>query len=117
MRADDRELEYLEASRATLTAAVASTCPRWMANQVEDIVQTAMARLAKASGRDDGTGPRGPTYLRKVAYSVIVDEMRRRYRRPEVTVGDGPLTMAIGKPDSATNTCLNWIRVGTSPGK
>jgi len=35
----------------------------------------------------------------------------------EVTVGDGRLTVAIGKPESATNTCLNWIRVGTSPGK
>jgi RNA polymerase sigma-70 factor (ECF subfamily) len=88
MHRDDRQRDDLEATRATLTAAVASTCPRWMTNQVEDIVQSAMVRIAQATR--DAKSP-GPTYLRKVAYSIIVDEMRRRYRRPEVAAGDGPV--------------------------
>ncbi|MCF6287484.1 MAG: hypothetical protein L3K26_20220, partial [Candidatus Hydrogenedentes bacterium] len=29
----------------------------------------------------------------------------------EVTVADGRLTMDIGKVDSTTNTCVNWIRI------
>jgi RNA polymerase sigma-70 factor (ECF subfamily) len=56
-----------------------------MRDQLEDIVQNAMTRVLGRS--NDSTSLSAP-YLYRVAYSAVVDEMRRQFRRKERAVGD-----------------------------
>jgi RNA polymerase sigma-70 factor, ECF subfamily len=75
--------------RRNLVRAVAAVCPRWMANHAEDLVQDALIRLVDLLGRKEGNDKLSALYLRKAAYSVVVDEIRRRRRRQEVPLDDG----------------------------
>ncbi len=84
----------LERIHARLRRAVQRACPRWLADQADDIVQLATIRLMKIAGKSGGLEERKPSYLRAVAYSLVVDEIRRRYRRREITVGDGSVMEA-----------------------
>lgn len=67
----------------TLTRAVRRICPRWLAEEAEDLVQEALLKLAQREQREQNVVALNKTYLNKVAYSVVVDEMRRRQRRLE----------------------------------
>jgi RNA polymerase sigma-70 factor (ECF subfamily) len=80
--------------REVLVRAVARHAPPWLAAQREDLVQTAMLRLLELERQPGGDAVKTPAYLWKVAYSVVVDEMRRRRRERE-----GPLEEA-GDPSS-----------------
>jgi len=62
---------------------VGRVCPAWLANDREDIVQNAMTRLMMSSEAEGGDLEYSATYLRKVAYTHVVDEIRRRRRRKE----------------------------------
>ncbi len=72
--------------RQQLARAVARLCPRWLADQADDIVQCAVVKLLD---RGEGSGPLPPSYLWRVAYTTMVDEIRRRRRRREVSLDDG----------------------------
>ena len=67
--------------RQDLVRAVARLCPRWMVDRRDDLVQTAVIRVMKIMGRrsesGEGNQPLSTSYLYKVAYSVLVDEIRR----------------------------------------
>lgn len=55
-------------------------CPPWLAPHKDDLVQMAVIKLLRSSSHaelSDG-------FLSRVAYSVVVDEIRRRRRRNEV---------------------------------
>ncbi len=65
--------------RRQLERAVRTTCPRWLADEAEDLVQDAFIRLMKSGRLDDAD--LSPAYLKKVAYSAVIDEIRRRRRR------------------------------------
>jgi RNA polymerase sigma factor (sigma-70 family) len=70
--------------RAILVRVVRRVCPSWMASQQDDLVQNACLRLAKKWSAGEESPAMGTSYLWKVAHSVVMDEIRRRRRRPEV---------------------------------
>jgi RNA polymerase sigma-70 factor (ECF subfamily) len=76
------------ALRAMLRASVQRICPRWLADQSEDLVQVAMMRVLDIQQRREGNAGFSALYLRKAAYCALVDEIRRRRRRREVSMDD-----------------------------
>lgn len=66
--------------RARLVVAVRRACPGWLADAADDLVQTAVMKLL----RGDVPPPLSDAYLGRVAYTVVIDEIRRRKRRREV---------------------------------
>lgn len=70
--------------RADLKRAVAQTCPRWLSDRSEDIVQVALMRVMEIYRKREGNVELSSFYLRKAAYSAVVDEIRRLRRRQEV---------------------------------
>ena len=77
-----------EALRETLERAVTRVCPPWMAAHRDDLVQAAMLKLLEMQKRE-GERVFPASYLRKVAYAVLVDEIRRLRRRSEVSLTEG----------------------------
>jgi RNA polymerase sigma-70 factor (ECF subfamily) len=71
------------ALRSRLLAAVRRRCPAWLADDAEDIVQTAMIRVLEVRRRDGGSTSFGPSYLEKVAQNATIDAIRARFRRRE----------------------------------
>lgn len=89
--------------RDVLARAVSRHCPAWLAGQREDLVQSAMVRLLELERQPGGDAVKSSTYLWKVAYSVVVDEIRRRRRdreRPLDDAGDPP---APGSTDTGAS--------------
>lgn len=72
--------------RRELVRAVKRSCPAWLVQDADDLVQDALLRLLDRPDLDPEalTG----SYLRRVAYSVVVDELRLRRRRPADQPGD-----------------------------
>ena len=62
----------------TLRAAVARACPSDLGALREDLVQTAVVRVLEHEGRDEQNRVRTASYLWRVAFTVIADELRRR---------------------------------------
>jgi RNA polymerase sigma-70 factor (ECF subfamily) len=73
------EASDFEGMRPVLVRAVARHCPPALASQAEDLVQTALLRLLEHPP-PEGSLPRGASYLWRVAFSVVIDEIRRRKR-------------------------------------
>ena len=67
-----------------MARAVRRQCPSWLADHAQDIAQAALAKLMAAERGREGERPLTSFYLHRVAHSVLVDEIRRRKRRPEV---------------------------------
>jgi RNA polymerase sigma-70 factor (ECF subfamily) len=89
------------ALRARLRERVVRYCPRWMRDQVDDIVQVAWLRLEKTPRGDEADPTFGSSYLARVAYCVTVDEIRRRRRRREVPVDGAEHTLRTAAVDPA----------------
>ncbi len=87
--------------RQKLTESVARVCPRWSADQREEIVQAALVRLAERLARDPGEENPGfgASYLWRVAFTSTIDEVRRRQRRQEVPLDQ---TSAAAIADATT---------------
>jgi len=79
--------------RAELACHVARICPSWMSSRAEDIVQVAFKRVIDVACKQEGNTEFSSFYLKKVAHSATVDEIRRQRRRPEV-----PLEEADDEP-------------------
>jgi len=77
----DPDPDGIERIRQVLIRAVERHCPPALAAQREDLVQMALVRLLERSGRE-GSNPRGASYLWRVAYTVVIDEIRR-FRRQQ----------------------------------
>ena len=69
-----------EDTRRRLARAVATYCPAWLADSRDDLVQMAAIKVLRSSG----DVPLTEAWLRRVAYTVVVDEIRRLRRRSEV---------------------------------
>ena len=92
------------ALRQDVVRAVARLCPGWMSQRRDDLVQIAVMRVMriteKRSASDEVNEPLSTSYLYKVAYSVLVDEIRRLRRHPETDLEDdavAPLAVATGE--------------------
>lgn len=83
--ADPADLAQL---RGRLEKVVRRVCPPWLTSQADDLVQTAMLRLLDVIGSDEHSRTFSSSYLYKVAYSALVDEIRRLRRRREVAIED-----------------------------
>jgi RNA polymerase sigma-70 factor (ECF subfamily) len=70
--------------RQDLARAVARVCPGWLAADRDDLVQAATLRVMRRV--ETLAGSRASSYLHKVAYSVLVDEIRRVRRRRETSL-------------------------------
>lgn len=69
-----------------LVRAVDRVCPRWMADRADDLVQVALMRVMEIQRRKEGTAEFSPFYLKKAAYSALIDEIRRLRRRQEISI-------------------------------
>jgi len=87
--------------RADLARAVARVCPACMADRADDLVQVALLRVAEVYRRSEGKAEFSSFYLRKAAYSAVVDEIRRLRRRQEVPLegGNPEADPASAQPD------------------
>jgi RNA polymerase sigma-70 factor (ECF subfamily) len=71
-----------------MEVAVARVCPLWLRDRSDDLVQVAMMRLLAIERKSSEKRELKPAYLRKVAYSAMVDEIRRQRRRQEVPLAE-----------------------------
>lgn len=71
----------IERIRQVLIRAVERHCPPALSAHREDLVQMALLRLLERP-RSEGSAPRGASYLWRVAYTVVIDEIRR-FRRQQ----------------------------------
>jgi len=101
----DEVLDYATL-RQDLVRAVARLCPRWLVDRRDDLVQAAVMRVMQLTGRRSASGegnqPLSTSYLYRVAYSVLVDEIRRVRRRHETDLEDeavSPLAVARENPE------------------
>lgn len=69
--------------RAELARAVRTLCPRWLSSRSEDLVQVALLRILELRQRSEQSREFTSFYLKRVAYSALVDEIRRLERRRE----------------------------------
>ncbi len=108
---DDQRLAQL---REALVQAVGRVCPPWLANDREDIVQLALTKLMENALRDRTELEFSKTYLRKVAYSHVVDEIRRRRRRRESSlevVDEAASVLASNRPDPEASSAGSELGV------
>jgi RNA polymerase sigma-70 factor (ECF subfamily) len=88
----------LEALRSQLERLVDRVCPSWLASHRDDLVQTALIRVAQVVERGEGNATFAASYLWRVAYSVTVDEIRRFRRRQETSLEEASVAEV---PDEA----------------
>jgi RNA polymerase sigma-70 factor (ECF subfamily) len=87
-----------EAGRQQVVRAVRRLCPSWLASERDDIVQITLLRLHQSVAASEGKGRPAASYIWKTAYTVMVDEIRRRARRPEAPMDQAALDVAGGNP-------------------
>jgi RNA polymerase sigma-70 factor, ECF subfamily len=105
--------------RRGLVRAVRRICPRSLAEDAEDLVQESFIRLLRAR-KLEGDSTLSSTYLKKVAYSAVIDEIRRRRRRIAVVAGSEaeieatPDETVAAIPDTALGnameTCMQLLQ-------
>jgi RNA polymerase sigma-70 factor (ECF subfamily) len=82
--------------RSSLARALRRACPSWLDSRRDDLVQTAVLRVLDARPRREERDALSPSYMYRVAYAVVVDEMRRAQWRRETPIEqeDGPVLQA-----------------------
>lgn len=98
-------LDY-EVLRQDVVRAVARLCPGWLSQRRDDLVQIAVMRVMRITGQrsaaDEVNEPLSASYVYRVAYSVLVDEIRRLRRHPETGLDDdavAPVAVARENPE------------------
>jgi RNA polymerase sigma-70 factor, ECF subfamily len=79
--------EAIERVRHDVARAVRRICPRWLSDQVDDLMQVATMRIVQRLRDTAGTSvvlTQG--YVYRAAYSALVDEIRKRRRLREVPI-------------------------------
>jgi len=72
--------------RRHLIIAMRRVCPPALADEAEDLVQRALLKLMKSQVSGEGNRTVSASYLWRVAYTAVIDEIRRRKRRREETL-------------------------------
>jgi RNA polymerase sigma-70 factor (ECF subfamily) len=102
--------------RQDLARTVARICPSWLANERDDLVQAAVMRVMQIVSRkgleSEGGPPLAASYLYKVAYSALVDQIRRVRRRRETGIEDGTLELAASPEDPERTAASREIGLG-----
>ena len=87
-KSPEAPMDYAQLHR-DLVRAVDRVCPRWMADRADDLVQVALMRVMEIQRKKEGTAEFSSFYLKKAAYSAMIDEIRRLRRRQEVSLDGG----------------------------
>ena len=99
---DEETLDYV-ALRRDVERAVARVCPTWIADRRDDLVQAAVMKVMRIAKEqppsDEGNRAVSTSYLYKVAYSGLVDELRRLRRRRETDLEEDAATLTAGAGD------------------
>jgi len=75
---------------AMMARAVRRQCPAWLRDYADDIAQAALIKVMAVERRTEGERPLSSFYLHRAAHSALVDEIRRRQRRQEISLeGNG----------------------------
>ena len=69
-----------------LMVAVKKICPKWLADHRDDLVQVGMMRIMDVVRRSPEGEVPSNAYIRKVAFSAMIDEIRRQKRLAETTL-------------------------------
>ena len=110
----DQTIDYV-ALRRDIARAVNRLCPNWMADTRDDLVQAALLRVMHVVERrspGEGNPAAAASYLYKVAYSVLVDELRRMRRRRETDLHEDALLVARAKEDPERTASARQIGRG-----
>lgn len=70
--------------RKKLLVAVHGVCPAWLRDREDDLVQAGMMAVMRIVSQRETDREFPASYLRKVAYSALVDEIRRQRSRKEI---------------------------------
>jgi RNA polymerase sigma-70 factor (ECF subfamily) len=92
--------------RRQVARAVERLCPSWLSADRDDIIQNTLLRLHQSAAATEGNAPLAASYIWKTAYTVMIDEIRRRGRRPEVALDDtdAALTLLRDNPSPEQHT-------------
>lgn len=89
--------------QTVLQRAVNRLCQRWSAEEREDLVQTALLKLHQRKSGED-IAQYQSSYLYRVAHSIVVDEVRKRSRRPATSDGLSPEIFSSERHDQPDQT-------------
>ena len=93
----------VEQLRIDIVRAVRSICPRWLAQHADDLSQIAVSRILERLRTAEGHLELSQGYLYRTAYSVVVDEIRRRRRLREIPLAPDALMQSVeGNPERQT---------------
>jgi len=97
--------------REALEQAVSRVCPPRLADRKDDIVQAGMLRVMRAAER--GERRFNKTYLKKTAYSAMIDEIRklRDDRETSIDVDDRPEPADVEAPSPERHSQAQQIGV------
>jgi RNA polymerase sigma-70 factor (ECF subfamily) len=70
--------------RESVLRAVRSICPSWLRDRSEDLAHAAMMRVMDVRKKSEAERDFSASYLRRAAYTALVDEIRRLRRKREV---------------------------------
>lgn len=107
-----------ERLRRDLSRAVAAVCPSWLADDREDLVQAAMIKVMAVERRGEAQGegipPLGTSYLYRVAHSAVIDEIRVRRRRPEVSLEEDEVASGQTAREPAPDESARGREIGSA---
>src|SRR5207244_1621297 len=90
----------------------------WLSDHAQDIAQAALTKVMAAEQRTEGERALTSFYLHRVAHSALVDEIRRRKRRPDIPLegvtdeGDeGPRFEPVAQGDPESRASSRGVRV------
>ena len=109
-------MDYAQLHR-DLVRAVDRVCPRWMADRADDLVQVALMRVMEIQRKKEGTAEFSAFYLKKAAYSAMIDEIRRLRRRQEVSLEGGSDEEEAVSYDPGRRRSGPRARLGRPPGR
>jgi len=95
-----------------LAAAVRRTCPPFLADRADDLVQTALIKLMERTVRNEGDQAVSSSYLWKVAYSAVIDEIRRVRRRREIPLDEETNIHEPASPEPGPESRASARRIG-----
>jgi RNA polymerase sigma factor (sigma-70 family) len=91
-RASKDNVEILLALRR----AISRTCPGFLRQEREDLVQAAFVRVLQAARRGEDHRARSTSYLREVAFTTIADAVRREATQRAAGVANGDALEVAG---------------------
>ena len=94
--------------RRRLVVAVGRFAPPWMRDQVDDLVQTAVMRIL----RGNPSWTLDDALLRRIACSVVVDELRRRKRRAEIDLSPSMPERIANSSELSPEVRAHGTRIG-----